>query len=611
MKGSLADYLKVVTPYLHPDLVTPEALFHIQSLAQTIPSCSLAGFECHLDAEQSRVDFLVQLSRYTLSLPESLLTYPVWQAFREFYQEWLQPSSFLHQGVKNLGLEFDLAEQSSDVKIPSILLDLNAETANEAQGLIKLVTDVYLRLTGYPQSSTLESNLQLCTNSLPDGARIASFGVMLSRPIQALRLLVTGIAPQQVPDYLVRIGWSELTDTLSPLVLSLSKFVSSLVLSFDVSDTIHPKIGLECHLEKQPRSDPSWELLLDYLVTRGLCTPSKQNALLAWPGLSQKADYPEVWPSNLIWGDLVFGSKAFSVFWRTIHEIKIVYQPGRPLLAKAYLAFGHDWLDASTLAIEEQQRTEDSNQTDLAASKSTQVTPAQYLEQVRSYYDRMNPLILKYVGTTYQTSLFVTDAEGNPYRSSNLDCAARSGIQSGDRILDAGCGVCGPSIDIAQTISSVRIDGINLSPVQVSTARELVKQAGLSDQIRVHIGDFHELPFSNESFDVVVFFESIVYSYDLQRLFAEAYRVLCPGGRLYVKGPFVNELPLSKQQQQELEESNKIYVCKMVRMSEAIKAILAVGFQKIISCDLSEIISTKLFNDAMFEYKHGFSFLTE
>jgi ubiquinone/menaquinone biosynthesis C-methylase UbiE len=223
----------------------------------------------------------------------------------------------------------------------------------------------------------------------------------------------------------------------------------------------------------------------------------------------------------------------------------------------------------------------------------------------------MNPVILKYVGKTYQSGLLTTNLKANPYRETNLYCATQADIQPGDCVLDAGCGVCGPSIDIAQHIEGITIDAITLSPAQANTARELVQQAGLADQIRVHIGDFHNLPFADEGFDRVFFLESSGYSYNRQQLFSEVYRVLRPGGSLYIKEPFRKESSLSNPEEQELAELNQIYVYKIARMSEVVAAISAAGFQNIISRDLSEILNMEEITKTMFEYKNGFPILTE
>ena len=607
MNDSMEDYLKVVTPHLHPELVSPDALCQIQVLAQQLPPCSLAGFECTLGAEQSRVDFQINVPHHTLNLPERFLTSPVWQAFQDFFQEWTDPKSFLHQGIDRMGLEFDMVGQPSQVPIPCIFVELNQETVRDAQGLIAIA----FRLLNDSRSSLVESNLRLCVDSLPNGATITHLGAMLSRSTKAVRVNIEGIPPEHWLDYLVKIGWKEPRNTLFSLVLTLSEFVDDIVLSFDVGETIHPRIGLECFLQKQSRPDPRWQLFLDYLVERSLCTPAKRNSLLAWPGFSQKADNPELWPKNLSGGDLFLGAKAISVFWRTINLIKIVYQPENPLEAKAYLAFGHRWFDTNALIGGKQQKTEDSNTIHSFTSKETESEVSPYLEQVRHYYDQMNPMILKYVGKTYQSGLLTTNLKANPYRETNLYCAVQAGIQPGYHILDAGCGVCGPSIDIAQHIEEIRIDAITLSPAQANTAKELVQQAGLTDRIQVHVGDFHQLPFADEVFDLVFFLESSGYSYDRRRLFAEVYRVLRPGGSLYIKEPFRKESSLSDQEQHELAELNRIYVYKIARMSEFVTSISAVGFQNIISRDLSEILSMEEINKTMFEYHKGFPILTE
>ncbi|MEH1847365.1 MAG: methyltransferase domain-containing protein [Nostoc sp.] len=235
-----------------------------------------------------------------------------------------------------------------------------------------------------------------------------------------------------------------------------------------------------------------------------------------------------------------------------------------------------------------------------------------YLDQVRRYYDEVTPLYFKSMGKTFQAGLIVTELEDtDPYRTTNLYFASRAGIQPGQHVLDAGCGLSGPSMDIVQNIERIRIDAITLSPVQAHTAKELIQQAGLFNQIQVHVGDFHHLPFADGTFDIVFFFESVGYSYDLHKLFAEVYRVLRPGGSIYIKGIFSKELPLSEPEQQELEEFNRIYAHKTPLMSITTQIIAIVGFQDVVSCDLTEILSTKEYRKAMVEIKHGFPTLSE
>lgn len=370
MNCSMADYLKIVIPHLNSDLVAPTALSHIQPLAQILPASSLAGFECRLGPDRSGVDFQIRLPCLDRSLPESFLTVPAWQFLQDFYQNWASPNSSLHRAIEDVGLEFDASEQLPQVPIPCIFWKFDRETPIDAEGLMQTID-----LLKQPISPLVESNLRLCVDSLPAGATISHLGAMLSRSVKAVRINVKGISPDRLSDYLRQIGWSDPSDTFSTLTSTLSKFVDSILLSFDVGDTVLPRIGLECFLNNQPyeesHDEPRWQLFLDYLVEAGLCTPAKKNAFLAWPGLSQRSSIPDLWPSNISFGDRFLGSRAFSLFWRRLSHIKLVYQSGIPLEAKGYLAFGHGWVTPDFLTKKE-QKTEVFNEQSLLISDTTQ-----------------------------------------------------------------------------------------------------------------------------------------------------------------------------------------------------------------------------------------------
>lgn len=336
MNSSIEDYLKVITPHLHPDLVSPEVLAHIQELEPILSSLSETIFECRLGSDLTQVDFSFYLPPLTKPLPERFLASPVWRSFQDFYQEWINPTSNLHQEVKEIGMEFDLDKSPSVVPIPCIFLELNRETTYPFH---KLIAEA-LGLLNYPLSPLIESNLRLCTDFLPEGAKLAHFAVMLSRPGLGVRVNAIAIPPDQILNYLVKIGWNHPTEALSSLVSNLSEFVDYIVLAFDVGETIYPRIGLECYLTKQPKYEPRWHLFLEDLVELGLCTPAKKDALLTWSGIDQQKYHQE---GNFRW-ESIFSQSIYSVYWRTINHIKVVYQPGFSLKAKAYLASGHRWL---------------------------------------------------------------------------------------------------------------------------------------------------------------------------------------------------------------------------------------------------------------------------
>ncbi len=344
MDVSLEEYLKIVAPHLPSDLISPGSMEQIQLLSSILPPFSLAGLECRLGAGQSRVDFQVSIPPVTLNLPQELRPDPVWQFLQDFCLEWVSPTSWLHQGIERIGLEFDLDEESAPIPVPCLFWKFNP-----GMGSVQNLLSIIRMLPTEPiSSSSLESSLRLCAAAAPESARFSHLGVMLSRPTQAVRVNIRGIPGGELEDYLRQIGCGDGTETFSNLLDSISDFVDYIILALDVGEKVYPRIGLECFLNKQPSEEGRWQLFLDYLEEKELCTPGKKDALLSWEGYSLPSSEHQLWLKNISWGDRFLGARAVSCFWRYISHIKFVYQPSL-LEAKAYLGFSHGWYDRNLL----------------------------------------------------------------------------------------------------------------------------------------------------------------------------------------------------------------------------------------------------------------------
>jgi len=104
------------------------------------------------------------------------------------------------------------------------------------------------------------------------------------------------------------------------------------------------------------------------------------------------------------------------------------------------------------------------------------------------------------------------------------------GVAKDMRVLDAGCGVGGSSRYLAHTYGC-RVEAIDLTPQYVETASRLNKLCGMGDKIAVRQGSVTDLPYEDRSFDLVWCQNVTMNVEDKPRMFAEAYRVLVPGGR--------------------------------------------------------------------------------
>jgi tocopherol O-methyltransferase len=98
-------------------------------------------------------------------------------------------------------------------------------------------------------------------------------------------------------------------------------------------------------------------------------------------------------------------------------------------------------------------------------------------------------------------------------------------------ILDVGCGIGGSSLYLSSKYLA-KVTAITLSPVQADRATARAKAAGLSDHVQFQVADAMDMPFADDSFDLVWSLESGEHMPDKEKFLNECYRVLKPNGRL-------------------------------------------------------------------------------
>jgi SAM-dependent methyltransferase len=104
-------------------------------------------------------------------------------------------------------------------------------------------------------------------------------------------------------------------------------------------------------------------------------------------------------------------------------------------------------------------------------------------------------------------------------------------VQAGMQILDAGCGSGSMAREIAKAFPKAIVAGIDLRDEYIDYARRRAAEAHLQN-LSFKTGDVRELPFPNDSFDIIWTKYLLQWVAEPMQAMRELVRVLKPGGLL-------------------------------------------------------------------------------
>jgi arsenite methyltransferase len=107
-------------------------------------------------------------------------------------------------------------------------------------------------------------------------------------------------------------------------------------------------------------------------------------------------------------------------------------------------------------------------------------------------------------------------------------------LAPGERVLDLGSGAGTDSLIAAQMVGERgHVTGIDMTPEMLAKARAAAAEMGVTNVEFVE-SEAEQLPFPDESFDVVISNGVIDLIPDKDAVFAELFRVLAPGGHIQI-----------------------------------------------------------------------------
>jgi len=196
--------------------------------------------------------------------------------------------------------------------------------------------------------------------------------------------------------------------------------------------------------------------------------------------------------------------------------------------------------------------------------------------QVGDFYNDQTDNFLKVYGEVIQAFRTTDVTKLLDYQIETI------GFEEGQRVLDAGCGVCGPARYFAKN-AGVQVEAITISEDQVEKARKYIADEGLEGKVNVTHGDYHQLEeyYKSDSFDVVYFLESFGHATNHEQVINSAWGMLKPGGKLYIKDLFIKEAAiqsLSEDIQREVKNINEAYRYNIADLYEILKFVRKKGY---------------------------------
>lgn len=124
-------------------------------------------------------------------------------------------------------------------------------------------------------------------------------------------------------------------------------------------------------------------------------------------------------------------------------------------------------------------------------------------------------------------------------------------IQQGATIIDAGCGLGHSTLWLAEYYNA-RVTGVTIVPKQVETMKKFIAKKGIKNVSFIEASYF-DMPFEDNSIDVVWAIEAVCHAKDKSQFYKEAYRVLKKGGKLLIGENLRTARPMEKEKEELLK----------------------------------------------------------
>lgn len=200
---------------------------------------------------------------------------------------------------------------------------------------------------------------------------------------------------------------------------------------------------------------------------------------------------------------------------------------------------------------------------------------------------------------------FFVPAIGEPVAK---DLIRKAELQPGERVLDVACGTgIIARLSLQQVGETGSVTGLDINPGMLAVARSVTQDSS----IEWHEASAEDMPFPDDSFDVVICQLGIQFMEDRSAALQEMYRILVPGGRMLLNVPGPAGEPfvifaeaMGKNISPEAEEfANHVFVLNDT--GEIRQLINEAGFNNIDVQAKKKMLSLPAPKDFLWQYVHS------
>lgn len=135
--------------------------------------------------------------------------------------------------------------------------------------------------------------------------------------------------------------------------------------------------------------------------------------------------------------------------------------------------------------------------------------------------------------------------------NSNKVYADKLAVDETDTVLDIGTGRGGFPTHVAAE-RGADVHGIDIDPLHVREARANARERDVAESTEFEVGDYHDIPYPDDTFDAVSGIETVCHSDRKERVLEEVRRVLAPGGRLMISDGFMSRTSLTEPEAEKM-----------------------------------------------------------